>query len=72
MAGLCAVRVYVVMQVKASVVPQAEKWPRPDYSKTSLLGDKPHVEEGDAFWGPIRIELILPEPSDGRRVFHTT
>ena len=44
---------FAVLQVKASVTPQAETWPKADYSKTSIMGDKPHVEDSEAFWGPV-------------------
>ena len=38
---------FELLQVKASIAPQAENWPKPDFSNVSLMGDKPHVEVGD-------------------------
>ena len=31
----------------------AETWPKPDFSKVSISGDKPHVEVGDPHWAAL-------------------
>jgi hypothetical protein len=35
---------FELLKVRASIAPQAESWPRPDFSKTTISGDKPHVD----------------------------
>ena len=45
---------FELLQVKASIAPQAEQWPKPDFSKVSLAGDKPHMEVGDPHWDALR------------------
>jgi hypothetical protein len=39
-----------LLKIKASVCPSAETWPKPDFSKVSISGDKPHMEVGDPHW----------------------
>jgi hypothetical protein len=43
---------FEVLRITAAITPQAAGWPKPDYSKTSIMGDKPHVgDPGEIHWG---------------------
>jgi hypothetical protein len=42
---------FEVLKVKASVAPQSADWPKPDYSKVSIQGDRPHAAAGELHWG---------------------
>ena len=46
---------YEALKIKAAVCPEAEGWPRPDHSKTTLRGPdgKPHVDPVDLHWDAI-------------------
>lgn len=46
-------REFALLGVKASIAPQSENWPSPDFSKTSILGDKPHVDAGELHWSTL-------------------
>ena len=44
---------FALIKVKASIAPQAETWPSPDFSKVTITGDVPHVEVGDPHWSAL-------------------
>ena len=44
---------FSALTVEASIAPQSANWPKPDYSKVSIEGDKPHVSAGELHWDAL-------------------